>query len=153
PAPSCVDQLVAVAIAVAQSATNWSTQDGAGDQSADATAPDFPADVPPSFGGTALPVELIRFEASIKNDEIVVVWETASELNNDYFELHKSSNGVDFNIVTQVNGNGTSSQYQRYEYTDKETALNRFVYYRLKQVDYDGQYEWFETILVKLNKI
>ncbi|MEP0984366.1 T9SS type A sorting domain-containing protein [Ekhidna sp.] len=149
---SCNTTVADCAAAIA-TATNWSTQDGGGDQSADTTAPDFPADVPPSFGGTALPVELTLFEAKTRSDEIVVFWETASELNNDYFELHRSFDGVNFDIITQVNGNGTSSQYHRYQYADREAISSRYVYYRLRQVDYDGQFEWFETILFKRTEV
>ena len=145
---SCNTTVADCAAAIA-TASNWSTQDGAGDQSADGTPPNFPADVPASFGGTALPVELISFDAKVDGENNIIFWETASELNNDYFELYRSNNGEDFINIAQIVGNGTTSQVNRYEYIDKGANSKKYTYYRMRQVDYDGQFEWFETILVK----
>jgi len=145
---SCNTTVADCAAAIANPA-NWTTQDGGGDQSADATPPDFPADVPLFFGGSALPVELTRFETSQKGNYVRVYWETATELNNDYFELHRSYDGINFIPLAKIQGSGTTSQTQRYEYIDSDMNLSKYVYYRLKQVDFDGKYEWHGIVLLK----
>lgn len=147
---TCNTTIADCAAAIA-TASNWITQDGSGDQSADGTPPDFPADVPSFFGGSALPVILIEFDAKIKDDKVIVYWETTSELNNDYFELHKSSDGINFEMITRIEGNGTTSDTHRYQYIDRKPS-NKYSYYRLRQVDFDGQFEWLKTIVLKQNR-
>lgn len=149
---SCNTTVADCAAAIA-TASNWTTQDGTGDQSADGTPPNFPADVAPSFGGTALPVELILFKATEKDEGILVQWTTATELNNDHFELYKSLDGVNYLQTTRVDGNGTTSQLHEYKYLDKEEGESKYIYYKLKQVDYDGEFEWFETIVLQYSKV
>ncbi len=91
-----------------------------------------------------LPIELISFEAYKANNQtdVILNWATASETNNDYFiiELATESNGQigDFTELTRVNGAGTTTIQQYYEYVDTEPAKNTKRYYRLKQVDFDG---------------
>lgn len=85
-----------------------------------------------------LPVNLTAFEASKLNNTIKLRWTTASELNNSHFEILKSNDGENWNILTTVSGAGNSSIQTNYQYIDRKpfSGLN---YYQLKQVDFDGK--------------
>ena len=87
----------------------------------------------------ALPVTLLSFTATLQNTETVLLqWSTAMELNNDYFTIQRSVDGVNFEDLEVVDGNGTHNgilNYQRYDYH----ALSGISYYRLKQTDFDGR--------------
>lgn len=96
---------------------------------------------------TILPVELVRFEGSINQCKTELIWETASELNNDYFSIQKSTNGTDWDEIAQVKGNGNSTTPISYRYTD-EDLNSSLAYYRLVQTDYDGQNEMSKVITV-----
>jgi len=100
--------------------------------------------------GTApLPVELIDFKAHLTNNkEVLLQWITASETNNDFFAVQRSINGLMFETVTEVAGAGSSSIQNNYEVLDRE-PLSGFSYYHLKQVDYDGKYEYSNMITIE----
>lgn len=87
-----------------------------------------------------LPVTLTSFSAECITATILVAWTTETEINNDYFILEKSYNGVNFSEITRVEGNGNSNVSISYQ-VNVETE-NSIVYYRLKQVDFDGQFEY-----------
>jgi len=87
-----------------------------------------------------LPVELIEFTAQPKNNEAVDVhWVTATEINNDYFVVLRSKDGVNFAPIDSVNayGTGNSTELQNYSLMDYQ-PYSGTSYYRLKQLDYDG---------------
>ncbi|PKP22146.1 MAG: hypothetical protein CVU05_05110 [Bacteroidetes bacterium HGW-Bacteroidetes-21] len=86
-----------------------------------------------------LPVELVFFKAKSESDNVVLEWITTSEINNDYFDVERSSNGVDFATIGSVNGAGNSSNMNSYVFAD-DSPLNGLSYYRLKQVDFDGKF-------------
>ncbi len=90
-------------------------------------------------GGGPLPVELISFNAAVKDKTSVLKWMTASEINNDYFEIEHSNNGTDFRKIGKIDGNGTSNLRNEYTFVD-ESPQNGINYYRLKQVDYDRKF-------------
>lgn len=93
-----------------------------------------------------LPVELTWFNASItKSGTGLLKWHTESELNNDRFEIERSENGVDFTSLGSIVGAGTSNQAHDYLFEDKEPILS-LVYYRLKQVDFDGAFEYSSIV-------
>ncbi len=88
-----------------------------------------------------LPVELVNFDVYKKIDHVEIKWETASEVNNDYFEVEKSTDGIHFSSIDKQNGAVNSSKnikYIAHDYTP-DIGLN---YYRLKQVDLDGTTEY-----------
>ena len=85
-----------------------------------------------------LPVELTHFNVIENNGFADIYWSTESELNNDYFIIEKSQNGVDWRELTQVTGTGNSSELTTYFEVD-ENPFNRISYYRLIQVDFDGE--------------
>jgi hypothetical protein len=100
-------------------------------------------------GGTdvgTLPVELTSFELSNANSLIELTWQTATELNNDYFDVERSEDGTNFYKIARIEGNGTTSETQNYQFTDKAPIAN-VEYYRLKQVDYDGTFEYSKVIV------
>lgn len=84
-----------------------------------------------------LPAELTAFDVNCNTESVEVTWSTASETNNDFFELEKSYDGLNFFHAETVLGSGTSSWTNRYRVTDPGMA-NGITYYRLKQVDFDG---------------
>lgn len=92
-----------------------------------------------------LPVELVYFTGSIINDDAVLTWLTASELNNSGFEIEHSMNGIDFESIGWVNGNGSSSVPHTYGYKDQNLSIG-VNYFRLKQIDYDGNVSYSQII-------
>ncbi len=102
-----------------------------------------------SMGG-ALPVELITFNAEVLGDKKVKLsWQTASEKNNDYFTLERSVDGIAFEEIATVNGAGNSSSLNDYTYID-EHPLEGISYYRLKQTDLNGAFEYFAPVAVNI---
>lgn len=99
-----------------------------------------------------LPIELISFKAKIMNKKSVMVyWETASELNNDYMAVEHSMDGVRFDEVGKVSGQGTSNEWNSYQLKHKnpQKGIN---YYRLRQVDFDGTIDYSEIISVYMER-
>jgi hypothetical protein len=88
-----------------------------------------------------LPVELINFTAEYENAKVDLTWETASEQNNDFFTIERSINGSDWKILTTIDGAGSSNSINTYHIHDDKPFLGKS-YYRLKQTDFDGQYEY-----------
>jgi hypothetical protein len=84
-----------------------------------------------------LPVELIDFSGVVLSDRNELRWQTASEHDNDYFEILRSENGIDYELVGVVDAVGESQTLVSYTYTDFFTRLG-IVYYRLRQVDING---------------
>ncbi|UII31011.1 LamG domain-containing protein [Fulvivirga ulvae] len=95
-----------------------------------------------------MPIELARFDAKAKGDDVEVTWTTSSELNNDFFTIERSSDGRDYSIVSTINGAGNSSEPLSYTYLDTKPLSSR-AYYRLKQTDYDGKFEYFAPVMVE----
>jgi hypothetical protein len=98
---------------------------------------------------TLVPVELISFAATSNGKEVILNWSTATELNNQLFEVQRSSEGSDFASVGFVNGKGTTTERQDYTYRDKILTDGKY-YYRLKQIDYLGRYEYSNIIEIEL---
>lgn len=93
-----------------------------------------------------LPVELLYFSAkSIENCVNEIEWETATEVNNDFFKILKSYDGINFEEIARISGKGNTTQKSKYSYIDNEENQNQ-VYYQLAQVDYDGTLEYFNII-------
>jgi hypothetical protein len=89
--------------------------------------------------GVALPVSLISYDAKLNNDGTVNLnWLTASETNNSYFEVLRSSNGIDFTTIVKIFGAGNSTQKIQYNYIDL-TPTSGVNYYQLVQYDKDGK--------------
>jgi len=93
-----------------------------------------------------LPVELTSFEITKSVNGLKLDWQTATELNNDYFDVERSEDGMNFYAIARMGGHGTTTNAQQYRYTDK-APLAKIEYYRLKQVDFDGAFEYSKTIV------
>lgn len=96
-----------------------------------------------------LPVELTAFYLSTEQNKVVLSWQTASEYNNDYFEVEHSQDGKDFAAIGRVTGNGNRGEFSAYSFTH-EQAQTGIHYYRLKQVDLDGTFEYSKVISTRL---
>jgi hypothetical protein len=100
--------------------------------------------------GSGLPVALVQFTGTSENGNAILNWSTASEINNDYFIVEKSPDGVMFSAIAKIDGAGNSNNILSYEYIDKDPSdLN---YYRLKQYDFDGATSYSDIIKVSLSE-
>ncbi|OJJ21013.1 hypothetical protein BKI52_10590 [marine bacterium AO1-C] len=99
-------------------------------------------------GTSSLPVTLGTFEA-IRQDEktVVVNWQTLSEFQNAGFEVQRSENGTDFEILGFVDGAGDSKVKLNYRFVDHQAT--RSAYYRLKQLDLDGEFKYSPVVFVQ----
>ena len=95
-----------------------------------------------------LPVELLYFTAECMGEATQLQWSTASETNNEYFTIERSSNAVNYEEVARIQGAGTTSQRSDYSFMvdNNSTAIT---YYRLRQTDIDGKYEIFAPIAIQ----
>ena len=98
---------------------------------------------------SALPVELIDFKANEKNESVVLEWITASESNNEGFEIERSNDGKDWETLGWVDGNGTTQESQVYQFRDTH-PMPGINYYRLRQVDYDGGFEHSTVVSIQM---
>ena len=94
-----------------------------------------------------LPIELVDFYAKREFNHINVLWSTYTETNNDYFELYKSLDAMNWKLITTTDGAGNSNSLIEYQYEDYDVYQN-LIYYKLKQVDYDGAYKFVGIISV-----
>jgi hypothetical protein len=106
-----------------------------------------------SNSGQTLPVKLISFVATAKENDVLLNWSTASETNNKGFEIERSTNGRTFEKVNFVKGAGNSSKVISYNFVDKNVWLLSVAeaFYRLKQVDLDGKYTYSNIVRVDKN--
>ena len=111
------------------------------------TDPPLMGPVTVSNGGV-LPIELIDFNVIMNEDRVEITWTTASEINNDYFIVEKSKDGVDWVEVIKVSGAGHSVSIIDYFEIDNDPLIG-LSYYRLTQVDFDGKQETFNIIPVE----
>lgn len=103
-------------------------------------------------GGTALPVTLLSFSAKMAEDIVYIEWSTASEVNNDYFTVERSSDGVHFEELGIVFGAGNSNNVIEYAMQDTD-PFEGVSYYRLKQTDYDGTISYSDNKVVSRTEV
>ncbi|MBC3540965.1 YDG domain-containing protein [Rufibacter sediminis] len=120
------------------------TGDDAGNYALEPIAPTTASIFEPS----PLPVTLLSFEGKQINGSVNLAWKTAAEKDNDYFQVERSKDGKSFVSIGRVKGNGNSNVLQSYAFTDASAQAGT-VYYRLKQVDFDGKSEYSKVISVK----
>lgn len=94
-----------------------------------------------------VPVELASFKAAGTQNGVVLTWETASETNNLGFEIERSRDNNVFNTIGFVNGNRTTTERSIYTFLDKAVTNGKY-YYRLKQIDFNGNYEYSKVLEV-----
>ena len=90
---------------------------------------------------TVLPVDLINFKATASGKQVMLTWQTATETNNDHFDIERSANGSGWQKIGTMNGYGNSYQLQTYSFTDHQ-PYDKSNYYRLKQVNNDGSFSY-----------
>jgi hypothetical protein len=95
-----------------------------------------------------LPIELLEFKGECNNQNIELKWVTASEINNDYFSIERSIDGINWLFIAKVNGAGNSLSIKNYSYTDVRQYKNNS-YYRLKQTDFDGAFKYSAIIVIE----
>lgn len=97
---------------------------------------------------STLPVELTHFSGEASDDAIQLTWSTSTEINNAGFEIERSTDGELFRNIGYQEGSGNSNVSQKYTYEDNTMTGARIIYYRLKQIDYNGAYTYSEIISV-----
>lgn len=102
--------------------------------------------------GSLLPIELTKFEASTIKKEVSLFWETESEINNEKFEIEHSIDGRTFQKITTIKGKGNSFEVNRYSYVHNSSSAG-INHYRLKQIDYDGRFEYSKIITAKVESV
>ncbi len=100
-----------------------------------------------NYNFTSLPVRLVSFLARNQNGLNILTWQTSSETNNSGFDIEKSADAKTFEKIGFVDGSGDSRENRIYHFTD--LAPFTTTYYRLKQMDYDGKFEYSRIISVK----
>jgi len=105
-------------------------------------------------GGTSLPVEFTSFETLINKNKVTLIWQTATEINNYGFQVErqKAKGESEWEVVGFVEGHGNSNSPKDYTFTDDllGLSLNLNLNYRLKQLDFDGNYEYSDVVEVTL---
>lgn len=101
------------------------------------------------FANSNLPVELSSFTVNILSKEVLLKWVTQSEINNELFVLERSKDGHDFLPIGKVSGHGTTYERQTYQFTDHH-PMKGTNYYRLKQVDFDGNFMYSAMISAEI---
>lgn len=98
-------------------------------------------------GGGSLPITLVYFDAEEYNNSICLTWVVASQINNNYYTIYKSYDGYEWEDVVDVDGHGTTNIMIKYEWYDNYIEYG-IVYYKIRQTDYNGDYEEFSPIAV-----
>lgn len=99
-----------------------------------------------------LPIEIGVFKALTLGNNVKIIWSTLSQINNDYFTIERSSDGLNYQSIATVAGAGNSSEELEYSYVDSNPLFGRS-YYRLKQTDFDGASETFAPVAVDFTSL
>jgi hypothetical protein len=94
-----------------------------------------------------VPVELISFTAQSTDAGVVLNWTTATEINNSGFTIERGRDDENFTSIGFISGKGTTTEISNYNYIDTEIESGKY-YYRLKQTDFDGTFEYLNVVLV-----
>ncbi|MEX0812861.1 MAG: T9SS type A sorting domain-containing protein [Chitinophagales bacterium] len=100
--------------------------------------------------GLGLPIELLEFAGKKSGSSVALQWVTATEINNDYYSLERSLDGINFTSIATINGAGNSLEQLNYQHFDSDPA-DGINYYRLKQTDFDGTYTYSSVISVEFS--
>ncbi|MCH7516608.1 MAG: T9SS type A sorting domain-containing protein [Bacteroidetes bacterium] len=95
-----------------------------------------------------LPVELTSFSASIQNSTVILNWETETEINNLGFYIERAIENSDWVSIGFVEGHGNSNSPKHYNFSDTDIGQSGEYYYRLKQIDNDGTFEYSDVVTV-----
>jgi hypothetical protein len=95
-----------------------------------------------------LPIELISFSASCEQDQVVLRWKTASEKNNQFFAIERTTDGLNFTEIARIAGAGNSTTPIAYSFVDIHPATG-YAYYRLHQIDFNGEDSYSVPVLLE----
>ncbi len=98
--------------------------------------------------GPPLPIEIISFTGKCEKQNVLLKWTTATEINNDYFLIARSSNGVTWEVIGKMDGAGNSITRSEYKFIDTHHT-GEAIYYRLSQTDFDGQMAYSSVIAIE----
>jgi fibronectin-binding autotransporter adhesin len=110
------------------------------------------SDITGNGGGTPLPITLLNFDAKKNGSNTDISWSTLSEINNDFFTVERTIDGVNFVEIAKVDGAGNHNGILNYSAVDKN-PVNGKNYYRLKQTDFDGKFEYSKLVMVEFEGI
>ncbi|HET6992024.1 MAG TPA: T9SS type A sorting domain-containing protein, partial [Bacteroidia bacterium] len=96
---------------------------------------------------TVLPIEMLRFDGVCDKGNVLLNWTTASEQNNDFFTIERSTDGLTFSQIGTVDGAGNSDQILHYSFFDTD-PVGGTNYYRIKQTDFNGAFSYNKIIAV-----
>ncbi|MCF6269785.1 MAG: T9SS type A sorting domain-containing protein [Melioribacteraceae bacterium] len=107
-----------------------------------------------TFNSGALPVELVSFSAIHLNNGVELTWRTATEINNYGFDIQRTANNnlEDYQSIGFIQGHGNSISPKEYSFLDNTVSHGKY-FYRLKQIDIDGAYEYSEEIEIDLGTL
>ena len=95
-----------------------------------------------------LPVELTSFKAVLQNSNVLLEWETATEVNNYGFDIERSTDNSNWMAIGFIEGHGNSNSPKQYSFNDTDIQQSGTYYYRLKQIDNDGTFEYSDVVTV-----
>jgi hypothetical protein len=101
-----------------------------------------------TYSNVPLPIRLISFGTTSYSEGIKLSWQTSEETNSSMFEVQRSKNAIDFDVLSQIKAAGNSSEIRNYVYTDANPKAG-YNYYRLKSVDTDGAFQFSSIIAAK----
>ena len=104
-----------------------------------------------SAGSIPLPVKFIGFNVARQNNNVIIEWATAQEVNSSYFEIQKSENGNAWTTIATITAAGNSGIAKNYSYTDRNVT-GKIVFYRIRQVDIDGKFTITPIRVVKFEE-
>ncbi len=141
--------------------TSWSFTHNLGLSQTDAdkltatqtTANGSTSEIAPCIAKLLLPVELVTFSGSLQNDGTVKLhWVTSNEINNDFFRVQRSDDGITWQNIGTVDGAGNSTTLLTYSFTDPSIRHGQAqLYYRLEQVDFNGATKLSNVVVISLN--
>jgi uncharacterized membrane protein len=118
----------------------------------DAASSEFPALIGGKYQfttGTALPLFWLNVNAVLENDQVNISWKTTGEGNTSHFEVERSTDGLFYNNIAQIASANSPGEHQ-YNFADKQVQPGYTYYYRLKQVDLDGRFNYSSTLKVDI---
>lgn len=101
-------------------------------------------------GLIGIPVELTSFTANVVNNNVMLNWVTATEINNSGFEIQRSIDNSNFIKVGFTPGNGTTTEISKYGFSDSDLENGKY-YYRLRQLDFDGTFSFSDVVQADVN--
>ena len=99
-----------------------------------------------------VPVEFTEFNGENRKTHNYIYWSTATEVNNERFDLERSIDNSDFTKIAEIEGAGTVLDVRNYDFEDEDISVSGIYYYRLKQLDYDGNHRYSGTIAIKVQR-